>query len=293
MKSLNHSYVAIIITAIIVFGLILTACTSSSLLSMDDMFGFSDEEESQPAGVEEAQSTGVHLPPEGAVAMSTPRFQELKEQVDNQAMSERQLEVISHAAKTNYFTSDQVADLVEMMDMAEGRISVVASTSPRILDLNNSYIILDRMTFQDESNEAQSILQSVEQERQQERERIAAAERDEEQAAIEDASDAKAEDDDEGSSRRRSLRGRVLGGGSSSDDSSSDDGETMRCCINGQYYSCPDRSSSRKCFPPRLASCIGRCIMSGDMGCEMDCIDEYPPDPSDCDRAPMRDNECD
>ncbi len=83
--------------------------------------------------------------------------------------------------------------------------------------------------------------------------------------------------------------GGAIGGGKGQ--ASAQANTSSRCCINHAYYQCPSLAAVNKCAG-ETAACLGRCAMSGGMGCEERCLKENPPDPSDCERHAEKDGEC-
>ena len=227
------------------------------------------------------------------MAMSVTAFDDLKRQVSDASFSSDQLDLISQVATTNYFTSAQVGELVGLIDMSDDRVTVVEITSDRIVDMENSYVIPEYMTYSSEQEDARAILRRTSELQAEKREAVEEQRAEEQRAAERRAEEQRAaeeEEEESGTRRRDRLTGRSSS--SSSQQESSEESSTMTCCINNDFYSCPDSSSARRCFPPQLGRCMTSCMMGGSMNCEMDCLDEYPPDPSGCDRQPMRDNEC-
>ena len=63
------------------------------------------------------------------------------------------------------------------------------------------------------------------------------------------------------------------------------------CCINGAFYDCKSPGALNKCAG-EFSACVSKGMMGSDMSCSDRCLKDHPPDPSGCDRAPQRDNEC-
>jgi len=64
----------------------------------------------------------------------------------------------------------------------------------------------------------------------------------------------------------------------------------LSCCVNGQFFECPDADAVYKCSGAFMA-CQLNCDMM-DMGCTDRCLTDHPIDPSDCSRTSSRDGEC-
>ena len=251
-----------------------SACSGGSFVTMGDLFQSDDE------GGTSAQSQAVHLPPDGATAMSASAFSDLKSQVDDAHMSSDKLGVISTASASNYFTASQVAQLVEMLDMADDRVTVVETTGHRILDLENSHVILNTLTFDQERRSAEDILQGIAQARDQERARIAEEERkrQEEQARIAEEERQRAQEQSHAADEEPQQAQ------SSSSDSSA------YCCLGGSYNECDNAAAAGACV--NYGMCIFGCMMGGDPTCEDDCFDENPR-VEQCRAVPSKDHLCD
>lgn len=62
---------------------------------------------------------------------------------------------------------------------------------------------------------------------------------------------------------------------------------SLRCCVNGAAYSCPDSVAMDQC-----AGRFMRCLQREGMAGAESCLRTDPPDPSSCDRDPGQDNQC-
>ena len=74
------------------------------------------------------------------------------------------------------------------------------------------------------------------------------------------------------------------GGGQAGDGSAT-------CCVNRQFYNCPGAAAAVRCLgkPMQLYKCSTAC-RDGD--CNLKCVEQYGPDPSECAREPAKDNTC-
>lgn len=222
---------------------------------------------------ETRRESSVPLPPPGAMAMTHSAFSNLRRQVDDAHMSRDKIGVISTASASNYFTASQVAELVGMVDMASDRVTVVETTVHRILDLENSHVILDALTFGSERSDVEAILQPVAQERERERARLAEEERRREEAR-------RAEQERQRAQRSDSSQSQSSGGGSGS----------YRCCLGGRYNECDNAAAAGSCVS--YGMCIFGCMMGGDASCEDDCLAENPLIRQ-CRAVPSNDHLCD
>ena len=81
------------------------------------------------------------------------------------------------------------------------------------------------------------------------------------------------------------------GGATSSDGSTS---VTAQCCLNGQFFACPDKAAFDKCGGggATIGECMAKCM--GNPTCLQGCQTSGggAPDPSACTRTASRDSEC-
>jgi len=80
---------------------------------------------------------------------------------------------------------------------------------------------------------------------------------------------------------QKSVKNEVLGGPST-------------CCVNGQFFECPDGSAGLQCLgePIQMGQCIDACPQPDTNACQPACVAKHGPDPSACTRTPARDPEC-
>ncbi len=269
MRALSPMVVVVTLLALMVIA---PACTMGQARAL--LMGEQDPD--SPEAQERRQS--VSVPSEEATAMSDAAFSDLTRQVEDANMSSDKLGVISTAAASNYFRAYQVEQLVGMLDMSGDRVEVVETTAHRILDLENSHMILDALTFAQERSEAEEILQNVAEERDRERARMAEEESERERSRTASAGD---------SVRDRALRSDTS---DTSQTESSGGDSSAYCCLGGAYNECDGARAARACV--NYGMCIFDCMMGGGPGCEDDCLDEYPR-VEQCRAVPSKNHLCD
>ena len=93
--------------------------------------------------------------------MSKADFRKLLADIKEASFEDDRLSVIETAAKLNFFTSQQVGQLVDAIDFEDGKVKVVQYTAKRIVDLKRSHSILGHFTFSDGKEKAKKILAKV------------------------------------------------------------------------------------------------------------------------------------
>lgn len=214
-------------------------------------------------------------------------FVRFQEELAAEELPENRLIRIEQAAQTKYFMTSQVRGLMDLFDHTDDRLTALELISSRLIDMNNTYSNIIVHLPEEERPHAQAILNATGSEREAiiaERER----QEEEERRARQEQQRIQMQQQMDQHQQRREERGfgdsgsdsqHAGGGGGSSSE--------QTCCLNGQFFECPSAAAVAKCVPPEFVRCISDTM---DM---MTCADEYPPDPSDCDRTPARDQECD
>lgn len=83
----------------------------------------------------------------GYQAIGDVEFQKMVKRVTAASFADDQLEVVTAAAKVNYFTVDQVVALMKACTFEDTKIDVAAHLFSRIVDPNNWYLVYDGFTF--------------------------------------------------------------------------------------------------------------------------------------------------
>lgn len=100
-----------------------------------------------------------HRPP-GATptAMDAASFASLTAAVQKESFSTDKLRPIQIAAAGSYFTSAQVAALVDLLAFSGDKIKVVELTQSRIVDRGNAHVIVSKFTFSTDKEKATKLL---------------------------------------------------------------------------------------------------------------------------------------
>jgi len=93
-----------------------------------------------------------------ATAMSGARFAKLLAQVKAAAFEDDRQTVLSTAARRNWFTCDQLGQIVEAIAFGDEKVGAVQVIAPRLVDKENSHEVLGKFTFDDDRAAAAQIL---------------------------------------------------------------------------------------------------------------------------------------
>lgn len=91
-------------------------------------------------------------------AMSNSEYQALLESVEEASFTDDRKEVVSLAAKNNYFTCKQVTELLQNLSFSDERIHALRAMAPKIVDRKNSHLVLNAFEFSSERKQAEQIL---------------------------------------------------------------------------------------------------------------------------------------
>lgn len=87
-------------------------------------------------------------------------FQKLLEQINREWNTQNRLSVLEIAAKTNYFTTSQVARIMRTFYRDDDKIEVVKITIQKIIDQENLYLLISELTFSSSKEELKKILRN-------------------------------------------------------------------------------------------------------------------------------------
>ena len=96
--------------------------------------------------------------PAASQAMSAQAFASLTASVEKESFSADKLRVVQLAAAGSWFTSSQVAALVDLMTFSGDKIKVIELTRARIVDKGNAHVIVGRLTFSGDKEKATKLL---------------------------------------------------------------------------------------------------------------------------------------
>jgi hypothetical protein len=100
-------------------------------------------------GVMEALAREDDKPKQPAkpVPMKQAAFEQLVGAIRAASFDDDKLEVVRHAAQTNWFSSNQVAAVMDLLSFDEGKIDAAVAMWPHITDPENSFVIFKKLAF--------------------------------------------------------------------------------------------------------------------------------------------------
>lgn len=98
---------------------------------------------------------------QGPQAMSPAAFQSLKNSINNQWFSSGQMNVFNQAAASNYFTSQQVYELVELFDFDSDQLQVAKKAYTRTVDPQNYFLVSNALEFSSSVNALSAYIASL------------------------------------------------------------------------------------------------------------------------------------
>lgn len=91
-------------------------------------------------------------------AMSESEFQQLKNNIESESFDDDMISVLRIAAKSKFFTIDQVSRLVGVFSFSEEQIEVVRICYPKVVDKGNAHSLLSAFTYSDDKRAVESII---------------------------------------------------------------------------------------------------------------------------------------
>lgn len=91
------------------------------------------------------------------VAMDPTSFGQLLDTVDNTAFSDDQVGLIRSAARSNWFTVDQVAAILNELPFSDDKLEVVRIVEPHLVDRENAWKLEACFAFSDDKDEVRAI----------------------------------------------------------------------------------------------------------------------------------------
>ena len=92
------------------------------------------------------------------VAMPDQDYRQLVNSITNESFEENQIAVLQASAKYNYFSVDQIIGLMDISSFSSWKLKALELTYPFVVDKYNSYKILNALTFSEDKQKAQEIL---------------------------------------------------------------------------------------------------------------------------------------
>jgi len=87
-------------------------------------------------------------------------FHNLLKELESATFKISREDVLREAAGSNFFTSEQLSKMIENLCFADERITVCRIIAPRIVDPENSQVVLQKLTFENEKQRVQRILEN-------------------------------------------------------------------------------------------------------------------------------------
>lgn len=107
-------------------------------------------------------NTGGFVPPHfGYQAMAPDQFNRLKQTIRNQSFSSGQRQVAEQAMNTNYFTAQQVFELVNMFTFNSDKLHISKRAYNSTLDKENYFIVYDALDYNSSVNELANYIASL------------------------------------------------------------------------------------------------------------------------------------
>lgn len=91
-------------------------------------------------------------------AMSRSRFSRLLAQIKDAAFEDDRQTILGSAARRNWFTCDQLGQIVATIAFGDEKVGAVRTLAPRLVDKENSHEVLSKFTFDDDRAAAAKIL---------------------------------------------------------------------------------------------------------------------------------------
>ena len=236
------------------------------------LFGVTEHPEGNPAG-----GALANVPPADAQPMSGAAFDALKAEIEKESFSSKQVATVERAAGSNYFTAAQVGELTTFMKSPGDRKRIIELCADRILDLDDTSALTQKLTFAGERDEAEVLLRNALAKRSE-----AQAQHAEEQRKAEEQRSAEA-------SAGNQTGNSGSGNSGSSTSSSSSSSSSASCCLGERFNACDDGAAAAACGS--WGMCLFRCMSSGQSRCEATCTERHP-DVQRCRHDPSKDHTC-
>nr|PJZ92183.1 hypothetical protein CH379_14575 [Leptospira ellisii] len=94
--------------------------------------------------------------------MDSGSFNQLKDRIEREGFSDSKFSVIRSAAPRNTFTSDQVAEVMDLFSFSADKIKALSALRTRIEDPQNSYVIVERFNYDKDKKDAAGLLEGIE-----------------------------------------------------------------------------------------------------------------------------------
>jgi len=94
--------------------------------------------------------------------MPQDKFQKLLDMLRKEAFESSKLDIVRTAAKDNFFTSEQVKEIMETFKFDENRIKVAKILYPRVVDRENFFIVYSALTYSSSREELRKWIEKQE-----------------------------------------------------------------------------------------------------------------------------------
>ena len=92
------------------------------------------------------------------IVMPDPDYRMLVSSINNEAFEENKVSVLQASAKYNYFSVEQIIGLMDLSSFSSWKLKALEMTYPFVVDKNNSYRIINALTFSEDKQKAREIL---------------------------------------------------------------------------------------------------------------------------------------
>lgn len=90
--------------------------------------------------------------------MNEPDYRSLVNSINNEAFEDNKIAVLQSSVKYNYFTVAQIIGLMDLFSFSSWKLKALELTYPFVVDKNNSFKIINSLTFSGDKEKAQEIL---------------------------------------------------------------------------------------------------------------------------------------
>jgi hypothetical protein len=91
-------------------------------------------------------------------AMPDPDYRSLVNSINNESFEENKVSVLQSSVKYNYFSVDQIIGLMGLSTFSSWKLKALELTYPFVVDKNNSYKIINALTFSQDKQKAREII---------------------------------------------------------------------------------------------------------------------------------------
>ena len=95
-----------------------------------------------------------------AVPMDDETFAQYLQSIKEQTFSDEKLEYLRITSKKNYFTCQQLGQILDLFDFSDDKLEAVRILKPRIVDPENAFLIRDKFTFDSDKQKFLDIMYS-------------------------------------------------------------------------------------------------------------------------------------